>query len=93
MLYFDIIDVSEGININKTSASKECYICHYWYFFKMGFSFQLNACNACNEQLMMFLKLSDIAILSISSSDYCCNIRKISKNESKKEKTAEKSGT
>ena len=29
MLYYDRIDVSEGIYVNKTSASKECYICHY----------------------------------------------------------------
>ena len=32
MLYFGRIDVSEGIDVNKTSASKECDICHYWYF-------------------------------------------------------------
>ena len=29
MLYFDRIDVSEGTDSNKTSASKECDICHY----------------------------------------------------------------
>ena len=29
MLYYDRIDVSEGIDVNKTSASKECDICHY----------------------------------------------------------------
>ena len=29
MLYYDRIDVSEGIDINKTSASKECDVCHY----------------------------------------------------------------
>ena len=29
MLCFDRIDVSEGIDVNKTSASKECNICHY----------------------------------------------------------------
>ena len=29
MLYFDRIDVSEGIDINKTGVSKECHICHY----------------------------------------------------------------
>ena len=29
MLYFDRIDVSERIDVNKTSASKECGICHY----------------------------------------------------------------
>ena len=32
MLYYDRIDVSEGIDINKTNALKECDICHYWYF-------------------------------------------------------------
>ena len=29
MLYCDRIDVSEGIDVNKTSVSKECNICHY----------------------------------------------------------------
>ena len=29
MLYYDIIDVSEGIDVNKTSESKECDICCY----------------------------------------------------------------
>ena len=32
MLYFDRIDVSEGIAVNKTSALEECDIFHYWYF-------------------------------------------------------------
>ena len=39
MLYFDIIDVSEGIAVNKTSESKECDVCHYWYFLNKGFKF------------------------------------------------------
>ena len=30
MLYFDRIDVSEGIDVNKTIASKEFDICYYW---------------------------------------------------------------
>ena len=32
MLYYDRIDVSKRIDDNKTSASKECDDCHYWYF-------------------------------------------------------------
>ena len=32
MLYYHKINVSEGIDVNKTSESKECDICHYWYF-------------------------------------------------------------
>ena len=29
MLEYNRIDISEGIDINKTSASKMCDICHY----------------------------------------------------------------
>ena len=29
MLEYDRIDISEGIDVNKTSASKECDICRY----------------------------------------------------------------
>ena len=32
MLCFSRIGVSEGIDVNKTSKSKEWDICHYWYF-------------------------------------------------------------
>ena len=39
MLYYARIDVSEGIDVNKTSKSKECDICHYWYFLNKGFKF------------------------------------------------------
>ena len=39
MLYYDRVDVSEGIDVNKTSASKECDTCHYWYFLNYNFKF------------------------------------------------------
>ena len=29
MIRYQKIDVSEGIDVNKTSASKECEHCHY----------------------------------------------------------------
>ena len=81
MLYYDRIDVSEGIDVNKTSASTECDICHYWYFLNYSFKFQLNVCNRCHDLLMMCINRSDIAILNINSSDYRCIISLISKNE------------
>ena len=34
MLYYDRIDVSEEIDINKTSTLKECDICLCRYFYK-----------------------------------------------------------
>ena len=45
MLHFNRIDVSERIDINKTSQSKECDVCHYWYFLNKGFKFQPHVCN------------------------------------------------
>ena len=38
MLEYDRINISEGININKTNGSKECDICHYWYFLDKNFN-------------------------------------------------------
>ena len=40
MLRFYRIDISKGIDFNKTSASKEYDICHYWYFLNYSFKFQ-----------------------------------------------------
>ena len=37
MLEVDRIDISEGIDLNKISASKECDICLYWYFLDTKF--------------------------------------------------------
>ena len=81
MIYYDRIDVSEGIDINKTSKSKECDVCHYWYFLNKGFKLQPNACNRCHDLLVMSMSLSDIAILNITSADYCCIISGINKSE------------
>ena len=65
MLYFDRIDVSEGIDVNKTSASKEYDICDYWYFPNKCFKFQSYVCNRCHDLLMLCMNLSDNAILNI----------------------------
>ena len=80
MLYYDP-DVSEGIDASKISASKECGICHYWYFLNFSFKFQTNVCNRCHDLLIMSINLSNIAILNIKGSDYRCIISLISKNE------------
>ena len=40
MLQNDRIDISEGIDINKTDASKECMLCHYSYFRDIGNDFE-----------------------------------------------------
>ena len=95
MLYCNGTDVSEGIDGNKTSAPKECDVCHYWYF--LNYKFQSNVCNRCHDLLMMSVNLSDIAILNIKGSDYHCICTVISRNEAiyllQNANLTEKSGT
>ena len=68
-LYYNIIDVSEDIAVNKTRVWKECDICPYWYFLDVGFKLQQHVCNVCHDILMMCMNLSDIAILHIHGAD------------------------
>ena len=56
------IDVSEGIDINKTSTSKECDIFLYWYVLNKGLRFETYVCNRCHDLLMMSMHLNNIAI-------------------------------
>ena len=51
MLYFNRIEVSEGIDFIKTRASKECNV--YWYFLNYSFKFQPNVCNRYHDLLCL----------------------------------------
>ena len=67
MLEYDRTDISEGIDINKSNyKSKECDICHYWYFLDKNFSYQPHLCNEC-QRAMSF---NDVAIVSVKGNDY-----------------------
>ena len=79
MLYYDRINVSEGIDVKKTSESKECDICHYWYFLDKGFTFLPDVCNGCHDVKIISMNLSDIPTLNIKGADYGCIISGISK--------------
>ena len=81
MLWYQKIDVSEGIDINKTSASKECELCHYWFFKYIGFKFEEHVCNKCNDLLTMAYSLKSIAILSAKGATFRCILMGITKNE------------
>ena len=40
MLYYNRIDDYEGIDINKTSESKNATFCYYWYGLNKDLKFQ-----------------------------------------------------
>ena len=67
MLEYDRIDISEGIDINKTNVSKYCDICHYWYFLATGFKYEPYFCHDLTQKAMNFI---DVAIVSIKRNDY-----------------------
>ena len=52
MLQYERIDISEGIDFNKSNMSVECMICHYWYFKDIGFKYQPYVCNGCHELIL-----------------------------------------
>ena len=64
MLQYQKVGVLEETDVNKTSASKERELCHYWFFKDIGFKFEENVCNGCYALLTMAHSLKNIAILS-----------------------------
>ena len=81
MIYYNRIDVSESIYINKTIESKKFVLCQYRYFLNKGFRFQSSVCIDCYDVLMMSIYINNIAILNIHGVNYCCIISGISKSE------------
>ena len=81
MLEYDKIDVSEGIDINKTGASKECVICHYWYFLNKNLSYEPYLCNGCHDLMQKAMNFNDVAIVSIKGNDYRIHFWYMSKND------------
>ena len=81
MLYCKRIDVSEGIDFNKTSAAKNWIICSYSYFLSKKFLFQLSVCNGRHDVFVMSTDNNSIPILNFYGVDYLCVIVRISKKE------------
>ena len=70
MLEYDRIDISEGIDINKIHASKECKICYYWYFKDIGFKYKSYLCNGCNSLMQKAISFNDVATFYVKGSAY-----------------------
>ena len=77
MLYYDRTDLNKGIALANSNNSKECTVCHYW-FFNHGFKYHNSVCNDCHILLMLFVNISDNVV---KEDDHCCSIHDISKSE------------
>ena len=72
MLHYKKIDVSEGIDVNKTSASKKRELCHYWFFKDIVFKFEEYVCNRCHDLLTMAYSFKNIAVLNAIEATFRC---------------------
>ena len=62
MLQYNRIDISEGIDVDKTNKSKKCKICHYWYFLDKNFSYGPDLCDGCYDIMQKSIDFKNIAI-------------------------------
>ena len=81
MLKYERIDISEGIDLNKSNKSKECDICHYRYFSDKNFNYEPNLCNGCHDLMQKTMNFNDVAIVSIKGSDYRIHVWYISRSD------------
>ena len=70
MVEHDRIDISEGIDINKTKASNECHICHYWFFLDKNFKYEPYLCNGCHDLMQKAMNFIDVTIVFIKGNNY-----------------------
>ena len=65
MLKYERIDISEGIDVGMTNKSKECILCHYWYFLDKNFSYRPCLCDGCYNIMQKCNKFKNIAIVQV----------------------------
>ena len=81
MLEYDRIGIPEGIDINKTNASKECDIYYYWYFKDIGFKYEPYRCKDCQYLMQKAINFNDVSIVFVKGSNYIINFWYISKDD------------
>ena len=82
MLEYNRMDISEGIDVNKTNLWKECDICCYWYFKDIGFKYEKNLCNGCHDLMEKAISFNNVTIAYVKGSAYRIHFWYMSKDDS-----------
>ena len=80
MLEYYRIDISEGIDVNKTNLWKECDIFHYWYFKNIGFKYEKHICSGCHNLMQKVMSFNNVAIIYVKENAYRINFWYMSKD-------------
>ena len=81
MLEYGRIDISDGTDVNKTNLSKECDICHYWYFKDIGFKYGSYLYNGCHDLMQNAIRFNNIAIVYVKGNSYRIHFWCMSKDD------------
>ena len=84
MLQYEKIDISEGIDVDKTNKSKECILCHYWYFLDKNFNYGPYLCDGCYNIMQKSITFKNIVIVRFKKSAYRTYFLYMNKREAKK---------
>ena len=68
MIEYERIDISDSIDINKANKSKECMLCHYWYFQIKPYGPYL--CDGCYNMTEKSTDSKNIAIAYVKGNAY-----------------------
>ena len=77
----DKIDISQGIDVNETTAWKEYNICHYWCFKDIGFKYEPYLCNGCHGLMQKAMSFNDAAIAYVKGNAYRIHFWYMSKDD------------
>ena len=81
MLEYDRIDLSEGIDVNKTSHSRDCSFCHYYYFLDTNFNYQKYLCDGWHDMSMKANSMQNLAIVYFKVNAYRINFTYVDLNK------------
>ena len=81
MVEHDRINISEGNDVNKTSASKKCDICQYYYFKDIAIKYEPYLCNGCHDLMQKAMSFNDVAIVYVKGHAYRIHFWNMSKSD------------
>ena len=81
MLEYDRVDISEGIDVNKTNLSKECELCHCWYFKNIGFKYEPYLCNGCLNLMQKAMSFNNVAFAYVKGNAYIIHFWYMSRDD------------
>ena len=81
MSEYDRNDLDEGGDVNKTSNSRECWLCHLWYLTDKNFNHQKYYLDGCRDMSMKTTSIKNLAIGYSKGNAYRIHFWYMSKND------------